>query len=71
MPPATLLRVLALVAGVAGVVLVAGGLALGWLAVVAARRGEGVFVPVAGVALLAVAGGGALVRWAAERLGGG
>ncbi len=63
-PAPTALRLLALAAGVA---LLAAGLGLGWLALFAARRGEGVFVPIAGVALQALVGGRALTRWALEK----
>jgi hypothetical protein len=40
------------------------GLALGYIAVVAVRRGEGVFLPAGYVALCCLGGGAFLVRYA-------
>ena len=44
------------------VVLLAAGLTLGYVAVIAARRSEGVFMPAGYVALACVAGGAFLLR---------
>ena len=51
------------VAVVAGALLVAVALGLGWIAVIAARRSEGVFLPAGYVAAACAAGGVALARW--------
>jgi hypothetical protein len=53
------IRVLLLLAGV---LLLGGGLVLGYVAVVALRRSEGVFMPAGYVALLCLAGGAWLMR---------
>lgn len=47
----------------AGALLVVVALVLGWIAVIAARRSEGVFLPAGYVAAGCAAGGIALVRW--------
>ena len=52
-----------LVAGAAVLLLAVGGV-LGYVAAVALRRGEGVFMPAGYVALLCLAGGGFLARLA-------
>jgi hypothetical protein len=51
-------------AAVAAGLLLAAGVVLGYIAVVAVRRGEGVFLPAGYVALLCLAGGGLLARLA-------
>jgi hypothetical protein len=51
-------------AAAAAALLLAGGVVLGYIAVVALRRGEGVFLPAGYVALLCLAGGAALARLA-------
>lgn len=43
--------------------LLAGGAVLGYIAVVALRRSEGVFLPAGYVALFCLAGGAFLARW--------
>lgn len=48
----------------AGAVLLAVALVLGWIAVIAARRSEGVFLPAGYVAAGCGAGAIALFRWA-------
>jgi hypothetical protein len=48
----------------AAVVMLAVGVVLGYIAAVALRRGEGVFMPAGYLALLCLAGGGFLVRLA-------
>jgi hypothetical protein len=45
-------------------VLLAAGATLGGLAAIAIRRSEGVFLPAGYVALICLAGGGALARYA-------
>lgn len=57
----TALRV---VAGLAGAALLVAGCVLGYIAVVAVRRSEGVFLPAGYVALLFLASGGWLVWYA-------
>ena len=52
----------ALLLPVAALLLV-GGAVLGYIAVVALRRSEGVFLPAGYVALFCLAGGAFLVRW--------
>jgi hypothetical protein len=52
-----------LIAG-AAVVLLAAGVGLGYIAAVAVRRREGVFMPAGYLALLCLAGGGFLARLA-------
>ena len=47
----------------AALLLVAGAV-LGWLAAIALRRSEGVFLPAGYVALICLFGGGALARYA-------
>jgi hypothetical protein len=49
---------------IAAVLLLAAGVVLGYIAAVAVRRGEGVFLPAGYVALLCLAGGGLLARLA-------
>ena len=51
-----------IVALAGAVVLLATGTVLGYIAVIAARRSEGVFVPAGYVAALCLLGAGALVR---------
>jgi hypothetical protein len=48
----------------AAVLLLAGGAVVGYIAVVAFRRSEGVFVPAGYAALLCLGGGTFLVRYA-------
>jgi hypothetical protein len=48
----------------AAVVMLAVGVVLGYIAAVAVRRGEGVFMPAGYLALLCLAGGGFLARLA-------
>jgi hypothetical protein len=48
----------------AAVVMLAVGVVLGYIAAVAVRRGEGVFMPAGYLALLCLAGGGFLARFA-------
>lgn len=60
----TLAPVLRAGAALGGVVLIAAACVLGWIAVVAARRSEGVFLPAGYVALGCGAGGVMLVRLA-------
>ena len=43
--------------------LLVGGAVLGYIAVVALRRSEGVFLPAGYVALFCLAGGAVLARW--------
>jgi hypothetical protein len=49
---------------IAAVLLLAAGVVLGYIAAVAVRHGEGVFLPAGYVALLCLAGGGLLARLA-------
>jgi hypothetical protein len=58
-PVHTALRVLA---GLAGAALLAAGLTLGYIAVIAARRSEGVFLPAGYVAIACLVAGGLLLR---------
>ena len=46
-----------------GALLLAMALLLGWIAVIAARRSEGVFLPAGYIAAGCAAGGIALIRW--------
>jgi hypothetical protein len=55
----SVLRVLATFAGAA---LLAAGVALGYIAVIAARRSEGVFLPAGYVAIACLVAGGMLLR---------
>jgi hypothetical protein len=53
-----------ILAAIGAVLLLAAGIVLGYIAAVAVRRGEGVFLPAGYVALLCLAGGGLLARLA-------
>jgi len=65
--PGTLTAPIARVlAAIAAVLLLTAGIVLGYVAAVAVRRGEGVFLPAGYVALLCLAGGGLLARLAAR-----
>lgn len=59
-PLTTALRVAAAIAGAA---LLIAGCVLGYIAVIALRRNEGVFLPAGYVAVACLAGGGWLVAW--------
>lgn len=52
---------------VGAIVLLGAGAVLGYIAVIALRRGEGVFLPAAYVAIACLAGGAWLVRVAMPR----
>ena len=58
---------LRLLAGAAALLLTGAGLWLGYIAVVAARRSEGVFLPAGYVAALCLVGAGLLVRMVVAR----
>lgn len=58
---------LRLLAGAAALLLTGVGLWLGYIAIVAARRSEGVFLPAGYVAALCLVGAGLLVRTAVLR----
>jgi hypothetical protein len=59
LPTHGILRVLATLAGAA---LLAAGITLGYIAVIAARRSEGVFLPAGYVAVACLVAGGLLLR---------
>ena len=56
----TLLRILLVIVSLA---LIAGGVVLGYISVVALRRSEGVFLPAGYVAVACLVGGTLLLRW--------
>ncbi len=58
---------LRLAAGALALALAAGGAALGWIALVALRRSEGVFLPTGYVAVALLAMAGFLARWVIAR----
>lgn len=58
---------LRLLAGAAALLLTGVGLWLGYIAIVAARRSEGVFLPAGYVAALCLVGAGLLARMAVAR----
>ena len=58
---------LRILAGAAALILTVAGLWLGYIAVVAARRSEGVFLPAGYVAALCLLGAGLLARLALAR----
>ena len=55
-------------AGAGALILTVGGLWLGYIAIVAARRSEGVFLPAGYVAALCLLGAGLLARLALARV---
>lgn len=59
-PLATALRIASAIAGTA---LLVAGCVLGYIAVIALRRNEGVFLPAGYVAVACLAGGGWLLGW--------
>lgn len=61
MPAQTIARV---IGGIAGAALLAAGATLGYIAIIAAKRSEGVFLPAGYVAVACVVAGGLLVRLA-------
>ena len=58
---------LRILAGAAALLLTGAGLWLGYIAIVAARRSEGVFLPAGYVAALCLVGAGLLARLATAR----
>ncbi len=58
---------LRILAGAAALILTVAGLWLGYIAIVAARRSEGVFLPAGYVAALCLLGAGLLARLALAR----
>jgi hypothetical protein len=59
MPAHTIARVLC---GIAGTALLAAGAVLGYIAIIAAKRSEGVFLPAGYVAVACLVAGGLLLR---------
>jgi hypothetical protein len=59
--------VLRILAGAGALILTVAGLWLGYIAIVAARRSEGVFLPAGYVAALCLVGAGLLARLALAR----
>ena len=59
---------LRILAGAAAMILTVAGLWLGYIAIVAARRSEGVFLPAGYVAALCLLGAGLLARLALARV---
>ncbi len=66
MPTASVSAALRLLTFALGALLLLGGCVLGYIAVVALRRGEGVFMPAGYTAIACLAGGAFLVRMAAR-----
>ncbi|MCY7378040.1 MAG: hypothetical protein LH467_01710 [Gemmatimonadaceae bacterium] len=62
--PASLPVLLRITAVVAAAILLAAGAVLGYIAAVAMRRNEGVFLPAGYVAVVCLAGGALLLRFA-------
>ena len=58
---------LRILAGAAALLLTGAGLGLGYIAIVAARRSEGVFLPAGYVSALCLVGAGLLARMAVAR----
>jgi hypothetical protein len=52
------------IGGIAGTALLAAGATLGYIAIIAAKRSEGVFLPAGYVAIACLVAGGFLVRMA-------
>lgn len=59
--PASVPVALRVAAGLAAILLLGAGATLGYIAVIALRRDEGVFVPAGYVAIACLAGGAALI----------
>jgi hypothetical protein len=65
LPMQTIARV---VGGIVGAALLVAGLTLGYIAIIAAKRSEGVFLPAGYVAVACLVAGGLLLRVALKEL---